>query len=570
MYTEFYSLTKTPFDLTPSLQFLYLSESHREALSLLTYGVIERKGFILLTGEVGAGKTTIVQALLAKLEKSINYVHISNPILTPEEFIEYVAFSVFDGEPKYESKPDFLSEFESSLRQWRKEGKTFVLIVDEAHTLSLEVMEEIRLLSNLTFADENLINTVLVGQPELNEKLADPACRALMQRINSRYDISPLDLDEVRNYMWTRLRVAGCKNPNNLFSHRAVDAIYRYSKGYPRMVNIISDNCLLLGYSKGKGKITAAIVEKSYRDMQLQIPKKEVEQPPLVLPTQPEQEDESVEIKRPSPYLKWALASLLLAMVMVLNLSEKGGKLFGEFLSIVLVDRRHPPAAITPERVTKRIIRHEIPTKPSHDTPRDSHVPHVEERSEGPTEPPVETVQDVKITEETEASDAPVPSKEVAESETQVLGPKEDFVFFSPLIIKRGDTLSKLALKAYGDFDNEILDLVRDHNPGIRDINLILVGQKLILPLTHFPRKNAKYTVHIASFKQIDIAEEFCLGLVEKGYEGYIIPTQYNSKEEIYRVTLGHFENVKEAKNYASMIIDNKISYYAEIVKLKG
>ena len=194
MYTEFYGLKEKPFNLTPSPRFLYLGETHKEALALLTYGVVERKGFILLTGEVGTGKITMVRALLAHLDKSIQYVHISNPLLTPPAFMDYLAFCAFKKKLHFKSKADFLIEFEKFLKHCLQHQRNFVLILDEAQNFSFEVLEEIRLLSNMETADEKLINIFLVGQPELNEKLRQPRCRSLLQRISIRHHIKPLDL----------------------------------------------------------------------------------------------------------------------------------------------------------------------------------------------------------------------------------------------------------------------------------------------------------------------------------------------------------------------------------------
>ena len=222
MYTEFYHLEEKPFNLTPSSRFLYLSENHKEALALLSYGVMERKGFILLTGEVGTGKTTIIQALLANLEKNVQYVHLTNPMMSSEDFIHYLASSVFNKRVHFRSKGDFLLEFEDYLRVCMQHQRNFLLIIDEAQTLSFRLLEEIRLLSNMESGDEKLINIFLVGQPELNEKLCEPRCRALLQRIACRFHIPPLNREETGKYVSTRLKVAGARNGVEVFQKGAV------------------------------------------------------------------------------------------------------------------------------------------------------------------------------------------------------------------------------------------------------------------------------------------------------------------------------------------------------------
>src|SRR3989339_1913010 len=201
MYTEYFKLKEKPFNLTPSPRFLYLSESHREALALLTYGVMERKGFVLLTGEVGTGKTTILQTLLSTLDKRVQRVHLSNPLLSPAEFIDYLSHAVFKTPSGNKSKTEFLLHFEEYLRKCAQQQSNFLLVIDEAQKLSFDLLEEIRLLSNMETADEKLINIFLVGQPELNQKLSETRCRPLLQRISVRHHISPLDLKETGEYV---------------------------------------------------------------------------------------------------------------------------------------------------------------------------------------------------------------------------------------------------------------------------------------------------------------------------------------------------------------------------------
>lgn len=269
MYTDFYNLREKPFNLTPSSRFLYLGEVHKEALALLTYGVVERKGFILLTGEVGTGKTTMVHALLDSLDNSVQCVYLSNPLLSPKDFIKHVAHSTLKKNVRFKTRGEVLMEFEAFLKQCLKHQKNFVLIIDEAQKLSYELLEEIRLLSNMETGDDKLVNIFLVGQPELNEILNEQRCRPLLQRISIRYHIKPLDLKASQEYILTRLKKAGAEDGLKIFSKDVIKAIHQYSDGYPRMMNILADNILLLGYSMGKRKIAPMMVEECYRDIQL-------------------------------------------------------------------------------------------------------------------------------------------------------------------------------------------------------------------------------------------------------------------------------------------------------------
>ena len=269
MYQNFYGLSHRPFDLTPTPHALYLGETHREALSLLTYGVTQQKGFVLLTGEVGTGKTTIVKSLLAGLDDIVKCVYVSNPRLTPVEFMEYLLFSVFDEAPVFDSKAQFLIAFERFLRESEGMGRSFILIVDEAQNISYDMLEDIRLLSNMEDGDRNLISIFLVGQPELNLKLRQPRCRPVYQRISMRYHIRPLNKTDTREYVQTRLRTAGSERATGLFTSGALSALHKYSGGYPRMINVLADNALLIGYSKGSDRIGASMVREAYRDTQI-------------------------------------------------------------------------------------------------------------------------------------------------------------------------------------------------------------------------------------------------------------------------------------------------------------
>jgi len=270
MYTEFYNLKEKPFNLTPSSRSVYLGDIHKEALALLTYGVIDRKGFILLTGEVGTGKTTMVHALLTSLGRNIQYVYLSNPLFSINDFINYLGFSAFKEKKDFKNKTDFLIQFESFLKDQIKKRINFVLIIDEAQKLSFELLEEIRLLSNMETSEEKLLNIFLVGQPELNELLNQPRCRPLLQRISIRYHIKALDENAAMEYISTRLATAGAGKPDSVIPRNTARAIFKYSDGYPRMINILADNALLLGYSRGERHITPAMIKECYDDLQLE------------------------------------------------------------------------------------------------------------------------------------------------------------------------------------------------------------------------------------------------------------------------------------------------------------
>jgi type II secretory pathway predicted ATPase ExeA len=269
MYTDFFGLREPPFDLTPP-RFVYLGQGHKEALALLSRGVTERKGLILLTGEIGTGKTTMAKKLLQDLDATYHHAYISNPRLSPGEFIEYLAFLAFKRKVHFKSQAAFLGEFERFLLKCRQDQRYFILIVDESQDLSFELLGEIYRLSRLEFGGERLMSVFLVGQPGINEKLADPRCHAIRRQIQSRYHISPLDLVGTDEYVKRRLQMAGAGQRNRIFSADAIEAIYRYSDGYPRMINSLAENALLLGYARGTGEIGGKLIRKITEDMNLE------------------------------------------------------------------------------------------------------------------------------------------------------------------------------------------------------------------------------------------------------------------------------------------------------------
>ncbi|MEA3359893.1 MAG: AAA family ATPase [Thermodesulfobacteriota bacterium] len=265
MYTSFYNLKERPFSLSTSPGFLYLGKAHKEALSLLTYGIIEKKGFVLLTGEAGTGKTTIVRSLLKKLDPTVKCAFISNPILSPEDFLAYTAYKL-GLKRQSKSKGFLLIQIEALLKIFLGRQQNAFLIIDEAQDLSFRLLEEIRLLSNMEINGKRLIHIFLIGQPILNNKLNNNRCRSLLQRINMKYHINPLNLSETEEYIKGRLQAVGSKS-GKLFSKDAISLIHQYSSGIPRNINSLCDNALLLGYSKTKKNISANMIQECYNDM---------------------------------------------------------------------------------------------------------------------------------------------------------------------------------------------------------------------------------------------------------------------------------------------------------------
>ncbi|MES0362369.1 MAG: AAA family ATPase [Desulfobacteria bacterium] len=295
MYTSYFGFKENPFSLTPDPHYLYLSRHHKEAFDHLVYGINERKGFIVITGGIGTGKTTLCRALLGTLESSIKTALVFNAYISDMELLRTInqEFGIDEGEPDRSkkdhndnldqflletfgkggeegepdrSKKDHIDNLNQFLLETFSKGGNAVLLIDEAQNLSHTVLEEIRMLSNLETEKEKLVQIVLVGQLELREKLASPALKQLDERIMLRYDLKPLDRQDVQGYIEHRLVVAGGRG-NLQFTKGALEAIYAYSKGNPRRINGLCDRALLIAYSKDEFTVSKKTIQKAIEDI---------------------------------------------------------------------------------------------------------------------------------------------------------------------------------------------------------------------------------------------------------------------------------------------------------------
>jgi general secretion pathway protein A len=271
MYKAFFKLARNPFDLTPDPTYFVSTRRHNEALAALHYGIRRHKGFVVVTGEVGTGKTLLLRCLLRLLKESkdIAYAYLFNSRLSPAEFLQYI-LADFGLPASGKNKSELLLDLGQFLVSRGSKGLTTVLIIDEAHHLSEELLEEVRLLSNLETTDDKLLQIVLVGQPELDEKLDSVGLRQLKQRIALRAQLTALDAEETRDYIAHRLQVAGAEgDPKRIFPADAVSAVYRHSRGFPRLINTICENALITAYARQVPAITADIVDDVAREFRL-------------------------------------------------------------------------------------------------------------------------------------------------------------------------------------------------------------------------------------------------------------------------------------------------------------
>jgi general secretion pathway protein A len=270
MYKAFYHLTRNPFELTPDPTFLFPTKKHREALATIHYGVRRHRGLVVMTGEVGTGKTLLIRCLL-KLLKCANdsYAYIFNSRLSPMEFLQYMG-SVLGLKSTGNNKSMLLLDLVSFLVARHEKRLTTVLLVDEAHDLSADVLEEIRILTNLETAQEKLLQILLVGQPEVDEKLDSFDLRQLKQRVALRCKLEPLCQEEVKGYIERRLQCAGANSrASGIFPTDTIAAIYRHSRGIPRLINTVCENALIAAYARQARSVTPDIIDEVAADFRL-------------------------------------------------------------------------------------------------------------------------------------------------------------------------------------------------------------------------------------------------------------------------------------------------------------
>jgi general secretion pathway protein A len=266
VYLEYYGLKEPPFDITPNPRFLFYSAKHREAFNHLLYGIRERKGFVQMTGEVGAGKTTLCRAMLEQLDGQFATALILNPIMSAGELMKAVAVE-FGLSVNGLDRLDTLAVINQFLLKQIERGKETVLIIDEAQDLTDELLEQVRLLSNLETDNRKLLQIVLLGQPELRARLNNPRLRQLRQRITVRYHLLPLTRDEVIGYVQHRLHVSG-GNGTPYFTRPALWRVHHYSQGIPRLVNAVCDKALLAGFVQHSERIDFRMVGRAIRELE--------------------------------------------------------------------------------------------------------------------------------------------------------------------------------------------------------------------------------------------------------------------------------------------------------------
>ena len=269
MYESFYGLSERPFELTADPRYLFLTVKQREALSNLQYGLLSARSLTLLTGEAGTGKTTLVRAALQSERcRHVRCIYLNNPVLRPDDFMRLLALKFELGGESGESKALFLERLEQLLRERHARGETTALVIDEAQSLSFDLLEEVRLLANIETHSTKLLPLILAGQPQLGARLEEPNLRQLKQRVSLRFELEPFNLAETGAYIASRIRKAGGE-PSSVFSLEAIRLIHQYSGGIPRTISVICDNALISGMALGRQPVNRAIVLEVCQDLRL-------------------------------------------------------------------------------------------------------------------------------------------------------------------------------------------------------------------------------------------------------------------------------------------------------------
>ena len=500
MYNSYFGFPESPFNVTPDPRFFYTNPVYEEAFAALRYGIEAKKGFTVITGEVGTGKTTLLRKLMRNLGDTIHSVFIFNTLLSFPELLQLILHDLSIA-PREPSKVAMLQELNDYLIKQLKQGHVVSVLVDEAQNLSDEALEGLRLLSNLETDQDKLLQIVLMGQPELKAKLDQPGLRQLKLRVAFQCQLAPLKDEETGPYIDFRLRAVGYTG-KDLFQPDAVQQIAFYSQGIPRLINIICDNALLNAYAESKKIVSAHMIQEVGRDLRLgpevQVP--EAETTPMVLV--PKSEQETLEVPNQVPPHKMrrvVRAGVGTALVILVFVS----------LASVIDPQNLLRIAAKRLEVSKHNLNQWI-----------GFVTHQQA----------------------------VPEKVIAKVEKEV----ETKWKHQRVLIQHGSTISKIVSDAYGANSLLALDIIKEFNPQIKNLNWVFPGQELLLPpLTQetMLRKqpDGSYRLIVASFPSLTEADKYTRPLGNAGYRVVITPKRISDDLLLHRVEIDGLKNFDEA-----------------------
>jgi general secretion pathway protein A len=529
VYHQFYGLSESPFGLTPDPRYLFASEGHKEALAHIAYGIEERRGFVLILGEVGTGKTTLVRHVLRRLGPDVKSVFIFNSSLGFEELLQAVLRDLEVPSPG-RRRVDLIDALNEFLLQENAAGRRVVLIIDEAQHLSASVLEDIRMLSNLETARSKLLQIVLVGQPELGERLGQPNLRQLRQRIGLAAELKPLSRSDSAKYIKHRLGVAGCPRP--VFTPLALRTVYRKSGGVPRLINVMCDKALVLGYGANKNRIGRGIVKQVAQDWTVF---RMSGRPGSTVP--PVRRTAERRIRRAPRGTR--LGQVVAAVVV--------GALIVTGLLVVRLGTPDQTAAVgLPAPAAVSGIRLGVAPEPA--------APQPQVRSaSGPELAVVDRAPGHDVAPDQPKAEAPTAS----DAAPPPVDPRSDGPA-SIVTVNKGDTLSWLLYRVYGRADETVVDLVQLANPGLGDVDELRTGQRLRFPplepaeMIH-KVADGRYLVHLLTTSKPTDSQfrKLRADILSAGRTVRLEPVRLGTLcTRCYRVWVGNFSSSREAETF--------------------
>jgi type II secretory pathway predicted ATPase ExeA len=556
MYNEYFGFLETPFNVTPNPKYFYSNPTYQEAYASLLYGVRERKGFIVLTGEVGTGKTTLLRRLMNSPEENVELVFFYNTTLSFEELVSFACDEL--GLPVKGSgrlqKIQALNEF---LIAQSQRGGTVVLLVDEAQNLTDDVLENLRLLSNLETSSEKLLQIVLVGQTELETKLAQPQLRQVKQRVALHCRLDRLKDREVGPFINYRLRRAGCER-EDLFTADAVRDIAYYSKGIPRLINIICDNALLIGYATSAKRISGDVIREVAGDLQLDdADRRVVDGGPVtteavtIIGGKNAYEKQSKAGEEPAfhrqrnikPVLVGSFAAVLLLVFFIGGLAFYGASFHPSLSDVFFSHLRQAKTQATTRQEPSGNSMAGSEAGKSTETGTTALLSAGQAEAAGSSNNPTGGPEKVQ------SASAGNSTQSIREESVGISDERRN----RSVVIQSGNTISRIASQVYGA-DRMLLglDLLKEFNPRIEDLNWVVAGQQISLPpLTRETllrrQPDNRYRIVLGSFVNSEDAEKLGRVVRLKGYETRITPRKVSNKIVLHRVEIEGLESLDAA-----------------------
>jgi len=560
MYNSYFGFRETPFNVTPDPRFFYTNSLYQEAFAALLYGINAKKGFMVITGEVGTGKTTLLRKLMRNLDATVHSVFIFNTHLTLPELLQLILHDLGLAN-KEKNKAMMIQQLNDYLIEQLKKGHSVALLIDEAQNLSDEVLESLRLLSNLETDKEKLLQMVLMGQPELDAKLNKASLRQLKQRIALRCRLDPLMAKEVGSYIRHRLKVAGYEGPE-IFSKLAIESIWSFSRGTPRLINLLCDNALLTAYATNKRFVSAAMVDEAARDLGLK--RAVIDLREEVSTADIKARNQRVQAKsfqrKPRRLARVALGTfsgafiaLLFAGGAALVIDPIQAKDHLSSLSL-RIENLLGITAQTLKFFEERLFPQEAEREEAQLSGGSRPVPD----SQGPV-PSNSNPDSLKLDQQIEASPTQNTGASAGEQEnpTTVPSPPLPLKWMvvddwkdRPVVIEYGSTIIEIANGAYGANKILAMDLLKEFNGHIENLNWVLAGQNLWLPplsretlLRKQP--DGSYRLVLASFASSMGAERLSQVVRSKGYEVTVTPRRVSDDILLHRVEIERLKNLQ-------------------------